>query len=271
LFAKDFTAVFPKDTRTVSVTGKICSQSCSHCGKKYLHNMENLEDTIRKGRRAYTSALISGGMNNKNYVPIDKCIGELKVMKSWGWKLNLHTGLINPEAADKIKPFADKISFDLVLDDNTIKAVYNIDKKGSDFLLAFDYLSASASVTPHLTIGLLGGEIKGEYEVINALAERNIKELVFIVFKPTSGTDFEHKNPPSLEAAGKLISYARNKLPGVNFTLGCMRPKGKYNLELEKLCLKYDFNKMVLPSKETLSFVNEAGFNIVEKRECCIL
>ena len=34
--------------------------------------MESISDTIKLGKRNFTSVLISGGMNNKGYVPLDE-------------------------------------------------------------------------------------------------------------------------------------------------------------------------------------------------------
>lgn len=267
----NFFAVYPKNTKSVSVTGTSCSQKCSHCNRKYLNNMENIDDTMQKGKRNFTSALISGGMNEHNFVPVDLCTDELQEMKLWGWRLNLHTGLIDREAADKIVPFADKISFDLVIDDETIKNVYHIDKRGSDFFDIFDYLREKLTVVPHLTIGLWGGAIKGEYKVIDELVKRDIAELVFILFIPTKGTEFELNNPPELDDVEKLLMYARKKLPDCDFTLGCMRPRGKYSVAIEELCVKYGFNTIVNPSEATLEKVRNMGKNIIERNECCIL
>ena len=267
----DFFAIYPNNTKSISVTGTACSQNCSHCNRKYLYNMENIKDTMQKGKRDFTSALISGGMNEYNFIPIDQYLSELEVMKKWGWRLNLHTGIINREIAEKIIPLADKISFDLVTDRETISSVYHINKQGSDFFEVFDYLKERTAVVPHLTIGLLGGEIKGEYDVLNELGKRDIKELVFIVFIPTKDTEFELKKPPNLNETEKLLSYARKILPESNFTLGCMRPRGKYGIELEGLCLKYGFNSIVNPSNQTLESLVTMGKNIITKRECCIL
>ncbi len=233
--------------------------------------MEDIANTVNNGARDYSSALISGGMNENFHVPIERHIDKLEYMKKWGWKLNLHTGLMDEETIKKIAPFAEKISFDFTVDDHTIKNVYHCDKKGNDFIRTFEILRKYTDTVPHLTIGLLGGEIHGEYAAIEKLSQYKIKKLVFIVFIPTKGSDFEKNSPPDLQATETFLSAARNSMPDTEFVLGCMRPRGSYSEQLESICLKYEFNSIVIPGKNSLEKIRETGCKIITKRECCIL
>ncbi|MBR0519556.1 radical SAM protein, partial [bacterium] len=83
---KEITTVFPFKTKSISVTGNRCSFNCSHCGRKYLQSMESISDTIKLGKRNFTSVLISGGMNIKGYVPLDEYEDEIRKIKELGLK-----------------------------------------------------------------------------------------------------------------------------------------------------------------------------------------
>ena len=61
---KEITAVFPFKTKSISVTGNRCSFNCSHCGRKYLHSMESITDTIKLGKRDFTEVNVTTETNN---------------------------------------------------------------------------------------------------------------------------------------------------------------------------------------------------------------
>lgn len=70
-------------------------------------------------------------------------------------------------------------------------------------------LRRHARVVPHVTVGLLGGEVRGERHALVMLRELGAEAIVFIVFTPTPGTRFADRQPPPVEAVVDLLARAR--------------------------------------------------------------
>ncbi|MGL5346102.1 MAG: radical SAM protein [Peptostreptococcaceae bacterium] len=264
--------VYPNETLAISTTSSACSLSCAHCNGYYLKNMipiNNYKDRI-KGKNI-NSFLLSGGCSFEGDVPINKHINTIKQLKEEGYKLNAHLGLMDEESLSEICKYIDIVSFDLVFDEDTIKEVYKINKTKKDYIKAYESIQQKTEVAPHICIGLKGGEIKGEYEVINYLSQNQPKKITFIVLIPTKGTEYENVESPKLENVADILCEARIKMPNTQINLGCMRPRGTYRKELDTLALNCGINKIVLPSREAKNKALQMNMNIIESKECCVL
>ncbi len=273
----------PSETIPVSVTGKYCALNCKHCSSYYLQSMKTLSDLVNLSPESTTGFLISGGCDKGGAVPLWNYIDELKRLKEAGFKLNIHTGMIPPEKIPLIAPLANVVSFDFITHDETIREVYGSRKSsdsgdswitGDDYIQTYKELKKFAPVVPHITIGLLGGEIRGEFDALEKLCKIGTDRIVFLVFMPTRGTYYESNLPPAIFEVEKLVSFARKLFPSANFGLGCMHPRGNYKFELEKLGYKHNFNSFVNPSGRFRRFLKEIStgdneIQIVIKKECC--
>lgn len=267
--SKTLRLVIPSRTRTVSVTGSACALNCLHCGGRYLQSMETPEEFLQRGPRRYTSVLLSGGMNQKMWVPWDKKPDFLRRIGQWNLKINVHTGLMPPHRIEAVNPYASAYSFDLVTDEKTIEEVYGVRLSGERFLSVYDSLRRSRPTVPHITVGLWGGRIRGEYEALEELAKRGAERIVFLILVPTGGTAFQSCSPPAPESVEKLLAKARELMPQTSFTLGCMHPRGSYGEKLESICIGLGFDTVVMPSARLRS--GNSSHSILEKQECCIL
>ncbi len=268
---KEITSVFPFKTKSISVTGHRCFLNCSHCGRKYLRSMERIADTLELGKRDFTSVLISGGMTKEGYVPLDEYKEEIEIIKNWGLKINIHTGIMPKDKIFKICPLADKISIDFVSDEETILKVYHANFTAKDYITTFENIREIKEPEVHITLGLLEGKIKGEYNSIDILSKYDLKNLIFLVFIPTKGTLFEKCSPPSLDEIDVFLNYARKKMPNTDFILGCMHPRGRYISSLEDLCVKYEFKKITMPSSKFENKMKNLNITVKKEEECCII
>ncbi|MCD4786300.1 MAG: radical SAM protein [Candidatus Eremiobacteraeota bacterium] len=298
---------YPANTVPVSITGKKCLLDCKHCGGIYLNSMKDwseinpgdvsgllmLKKNTKNPDEQYIkkSVLVSGGCDTHGAVPLWEKIEILKALKDAGFRLNIHTGLIPTEKIPLIAPLADVISFDFITDDMTIQEVYGSRKPeagrwkmddgkwrtGRDYIKAYIALNKEADVVPHITIGVFGGKIKGEYDAIETIASLGCNRIVFLVFIPTKGSYYEKCSPPSIEDVESIFSHARNVMPEGAFGIGCMHPRGKYKYKLERLAFEYGFDSYVNPSKKFRLFLNKLKddknkneeIEMIVNKECC--
>ncbi len=261
---------YPNETRALTTTGNECNINCAHCNGHYLKNMTNIEEYKSKNRNI-TSFLLSGGCNFEGDVPLIKHIETIKKLKEEGYKLNAHIGLMEEENIKEVCKYIDTVSFDLVFDKETIEEVYKINKNKEDYIKVYETIKQYTEVAPHICIGLKGGKIKGEYEIIDYLSKIPPNKLTFIVLIPTKGTEYENVSPPNLNEVRNLLCEARIKLPETKINLGCMRPRGKYRKELDILAIDCGINKIVLPTKSAREYVTNNNLEIIETKECCVL
>lgn len=271
-FGNDITFVFPNETMAISTTGTSCDLQCSHCNGHYLKNMTPIENVdVKIESKELKSFLISGGCSFDGDVPLITKIDKIKEYKEQGYKLNAHLGLMSEEDIALVCKYIDVVSFDLVLNDETIKNVYKINKSKEEYINTYRILKKYAKVIPHICIGLDGGEIKGEYDILDFLKDENPECITFIVLIPTKGTDFENVNPPKLEEVANLLSQARILFPNTVINLGCMRPRGEYRKKLDEIGILCGVNKIVLPSRNAQNMAKAMNLNIIQSKECCVL
>ncbi len=219
------------DTRfvvPVSVTGSSCPMNCKHCGGVYLRHMVpvwEMEEYARNGRKVF---LISGGMTPDGRIPFKRWKDLLERLKGvYGLKYNFHVGF--PQERDEVaNELADVISVDFFADPDVMEEVYGI--RRDPWVQINVMKSYDPPVVPHVTIGVLCGEISHELRALEILS-RNFDSIVLNVFIPTPGTAYESCPAPKLEGVLKVFSVARKLFKTV--FLGCMQPKGIYRERLQ--------------------------------------
>lgn len=266
-FPDEIAFSFPHKTAVISLTGNACGLDCAHCGGHYLQSMRPIWDVDAS---ECTSCLISGGCDSTGKVPVLSHLEAIKALRP-GRRMNWHVGLIGEEEMNQIAPLVDTISFDFLVDDDTIKEVYGLDKTGEDYISTYELLQSRATVLPHITVGLKGGEMVGEYRALEALEKLEVPGIVFIVFTPTPGTRYADRNPPGYDLVGDLIAEARLIFPKIPLMLGCLRPHGKYRGDLDCMAIKAGVNKIVKPAAPAVAYAKELGLTIVRQEECCVL
>jgi len=256
---------YPLSTATISLTGPHCALNCAHCGGKYLKSMMPIWGAQVQGA---TSCLISGGCDLSGKVPVTRGLARVGALRS-GRVMNWHVGFIEREEAEAIAPYVDVISFDFVGDDETIQEVYGLERRVEDYVKSYDLLRGYFPLIPHITVGLKGGEIVGEYRALEILEELGVEGLILIVFTPTSGTRYAGRKPPELKGVIDLIVEARLRFPGAPLYLGCIRPRGEYRHLLDPWALRAGVNGIVSPASEAVVLAEELGLEIVRREECC--
>ncbi len=257
---------YPLRTLVVSLTGDRCDLDCAHCGGHYLEHMVPIWEADPQGA---TSCLISGGCDRQGRVPVAQHLELVERLRP-GRVLNWHVGLIGSEEAEVIAPYADIVSFDFVGDEETIREVYGLDDVGVEaYVAAYELLRSQATVVPHITVGLRGGRLSGEYRALEMLQGLGADGLVFIVLIPTPGTRYAHREPPAPEEVAALLAEARVRFPTAPIHLGCMRPRGSYRDRLDPLAVLAGVNVIVSPSGRAVRLSQELGLCVDRREECC--
>lgn len=236
-------------TQTISVNNN-CKLNCSHCKGYFLKEMDKEIDY------SYESFLISGGCDEKGKIPID--IKLLKKLKSQNKKINVHPGLVNEKTACLIGEYANVVSFDFIMDNNTIQNQYNLkNKTEQDIINSYLLLKKYCRVVPHLMIGF-GNEKLG----IDKLYKLGESEVCFIILKKYNKIE-NNLVEPTIEKIEEILKYARPKFKKIS--LGCMRPLNR-KFEIDKIAIKYV--DLIVNPHHNLTFED---FDVEYKDECCCL
>ncbi len=263
----------PGNTVSISVTGASCSLNCAHCAGVYLRAMMPLDkalENFRNREKGTTSFLVSGGSDTLGRVPLVEHLEQLQELAKLG-PLNLHTGLVAEEEAEKLAGIAAVVSFDLVGDNETIAQVYGLSATVDDYMASYRALQKYTRVIPHLCIGLKGGKIKGEYEALHLLREEKVEAISLIIFRPTADTPYSDCPPPPLAEVAYFMASARLMFPRTPIYLGCMRPGGHYREVVDVYAIRAGVNKIVLPSPAARKEAVRMGLSIKTSEECCSL
>lgn len=267
-FGRDIEWVSPVRTAVLSVTGKSCALACAHCGGRYLEHMLPVQRWRELDASNVKSCLVSGGCNARGRVPVTDHLGIVAELAS-RWPLNLHLGLASDEDVARIARFSPIVSFDLLVDDATIRDVYGLDVPGEEFIASYEMLRRHVRVVPHICIGIRGGRIAGETDALRALVRSGADAIIFIVFTPTPSTRYAACSPPEPEEAARIVAAARVMFPTTPLYLGCMRPKGAYRDALDSLALRAGINRIVSPSRRAREEAKALGLVATWREECC--
>ncbi|QTA37292.1 radical SAM protein [Thermosipho ferrireducens] len=236
----------PSKTLPISVT-KYCALNCKHCGGVYIKRMIHISE-MEKYVKRYKSFLISGGMGKEGIIPFKNYIEFLTRLKlKHDLLYNFHIGF--PETPPyEIEEIADVVSFDFFSDPEILNEIYGIKRTPEHIIKVVSSLKTKK--VPHITIGVLCGNITHEFNSIELLS-KYFDTIVLNIFIPTKRTLYENCNPPEIEIVAQVFKEAKKKFKTV--ILGCMHPHGTYREKLLEL-IKEDLSIFVNSSEKKPDF-----------------
>lgn len=266
----------------ISITGDQCALDCVHCNKRYLKSMypartpadlitlcQQLDD------RGAIGCLISGGCDAEGSVPIGPFLDAIATIKQeTQLVLNLHTGFLTPPIAARLGEIGiDVVSFDVNGSDETIQAIYRLNRKVSDYKQSLDLLEKfHVNFVPHICIGLHYGELKGEIDALEIIRDYSPNIIVFIVLIPPSqGPSKDFFIVPHPDNIAKVFCIARTAFPETELLLGCMRPGGSIRPAIEKQAIESGATSIVLPTRKTREWLVSQGVPIKVFSACCAI
>jgi len=215
--------------------------------------------------------LVSGGCDYSGRVPFEPFVNALKYMKRLGFKVFMHTGVVDKYRAQLLKDVGiDLVLIDAVISDKAIKEVIGLNVHPDTYIDSIKVLKElGLRVVPHMVVGIYKGLPSDEFKVIDLLADIRPDAAVVVVFTPYPGTPLENVNPPSPRYVSKVISYARRKLDDIPLSLGCMRPRTPNYVLTEITAINSGFNGIAFPSLQALNYMMRLGINFKVVNECC--
>lgn len=265
----------------ISVTGTACELQCKHCRGRILESMipaKSPDDLYKLCVKVKESGgrgcLVSGGSLRDGRVPLKEFAGVMRrVKEELGLKVLVHTGLPDRETVKALaEAGVDGVLIDIVGSDETIREVYNLDKRVEDFDQALGLLEEYGVPTvPHVVVGLHYGELRGERRALEVALKHDIKALTVVVLMPLSGTPMERAKPPHPLVVGRILVAARLLLEDKPLLLGCARPRGVYKSVVDALGIRAGVNGLAYPSAEAYLVAERLGLEVEFRTECCSL
>jgi uncharacterized radical SAM superfamily protein len=270
----------PHRFATISLTGTACALNCAHCEGQLLKSMyaaPTSEALCELGRRLRAQGcegvLLSGGADLRGAVPLHGHLPAIAQLKEMGLQVIVHTGMPDGEIARELHTAGvDQVLFDVVGDEDTIRAVLGLPYKPADYARALVGLrEAGLSVAPHVVIGLHFGQLRGELNAIEIVREAGADVLVLVVLRPLPGTAMADAPLPGAEEVGRMVAVARLLLPETPLALGCIRPVGRARVEMERLAVLAGANAVAYPAPETVELAAERGLAVRFLERCCTI
>ena len=268
----------------ISITGNECSLHCEHCNKKYLKGMKSILNNDELKRFLFNhyenggvGVLISGGCMPDGSVPLLEFLDTVNLIKKQtSLIINAHTGLLNEKTAEKLaKSKVDIISFDINMDEEVIRNIYHLNKDPEDYKKSIELLKKyHLNVVPHICIGLHYGKIHKELETIKFIKESGLNPslIVLIVLIPPKSSKEKFVQPTPVDIA-KIITIIRFVFPNTEISLGCMRPRDKSKLQIEKYAIQAGITRIEIPSIQTLEWIKKKHSDVEFKffSACCAI
>ncbi|PKL46288.1 MAG: radical SAM protein [Candidatus Riflebacteria bacterium HGW-Riflebacteria-2] len=261
--------ICPVRTLSVSLTDKSCEQNCAHCNGHYLKGMQALAKLQTDVLNDYDAVLISGGSSSKGAVPISQHIDRILALPE-KLQINLHPGFQPVERLLPLKRRHPVVSFDLPGSDEVIRKIFKLKYHTEDYRQLYISYAKHFDTVPHICIGINEGKNSGEESTLDFLAGQPVKQAVFIIFRPTPGTELAEAQPPELARVCEVFNYARNRLKS-QLLLGCMRPAGTYRRDVDILAWLYGIRKIVQPHHDLIKILKHHDIQINTYNNCCAL
>ena len=263
----------------ISITGEACALGCKFCEGDLLKGMYTAKTpdalwdlAARLKPRGCRGFLLSGGCNHDGIVPLTPFCAMLKRIKGeLGLRTSVHTKLLDEPLAEALAHAdLDVVMVDVVGSDDTLRQIYNMPHRTVADVERTLGLSDQYDLplAPHIVLGAHAGEFRGEFQALEMLRGRKLKSLVIVLLMPLPG-----KRPPApdLGSVRDFFIQARHRFPDVPLLLGCARPVGKVQAEIDAAALEVGFDGITYPAEGIVSKAREMGLRPVFSEYCCAL
>ena len=264
----------------LSITGSSCACHCEHCNANLLNTMIAAETPQRflqqvksLKENGCTGILVSGGADSRGKVPLQPFLDVIGEAVASGLQVVVHSGILDRVTAVGLKKAGvHQVSMDIIGDISTIRQVYHLDAQPQDYLESMLICSElGLGFSPHIVMGLHFGQIKGEYQALEMIAQTKPDNIVLVVLTPMKDTGMADIQAPPLAEIGKVMEVAAASAQDTSLTLGCARPPGEYKRQIEKKAVQLGFSTIAYPDEKTILYCLEQGIEPKFYETCCCL
>ncbi len=267
-----------KSFPAVSVTGEACRLQCDHCRGHYLKGMKpvsNEQELIELAKalekEGAEGILVSGGCDENGKIPLGPFLPALKRIKQeTKLRINLHTGLVDHDEASRIASTGvDCVSFDLIMDPDVIHRRLHLScgSEAQSKTMTSLFSAGMKQVVPHLLVGLAGDDHAAEIAAIETASKYPVAGFVVLGLMPTKGTPMENSLPPSDDHLLEMLERAIDAIDAP-VMLGCMRPRGRWQLEIK--AIERGVRRIAMPSPRTEAWAIAQGYRVTKRSSCCV-
>jgi len=267
----------------VSVTGTECDLRCLHCGGCLLQSCYSAETpqalwdlAVGLQDRGLRGLLLTGGCNDDGIVPLAPFCTTLARLKSeLGLHTTAHSKLIDRPLADALcQSNVDAVLLDVVGSLDMLQRVYRLTGKTlDDVRRGLDLLAErNLPVSPHVVLSNLVGADGHEGDRAFALLEgRSLHSLVIVLLMALPGHSVGPTIGWDLGELRRLFEKARTMFPTTPLLLGCARPVGPIQKQIDALAVEIGFDGIAYPSEGTVARARELGREVRFSEFCCSL
>lgn len=265
----------------ISLTGADCALQCNHCRAKVLETMypaRRPDELWALGQRLHArgtrGALITGGSARNGTVPFLPHLGVIRRLREeLGWRIVVHSGVADDRLVEGFATAGvDGVLVDVPPSAAAVREVLNLPLEPEHFLRMIDRLvERGVRVTPHVVLGMHGGRIDGEAEVLDRLTGSGIAALILVVLMPLPGTPLAAVRPPGPDELAPLFVRARRGFAGIPVVLGCARPGGPHKAMTDRLAILAGFNGIAYPADGMVGLATDLGLVPEMHEVCCSL
>ena len=257
----------------VSLSGD-CMLQCRHCAGRYLRGMTRVDGgggLLRLSRRLErmggTGMLISGGSDREGRIlHLEGVLDALRRIKKRGnLVIAVHPGLVDGTLAAALADACHVAFTDVVGEETTVQQVIGAGSVAGYLNSVRFLLEAGIAVTPHLTVGLHYGHIRGEFRALSLLRDMPVEKVVVNIIRPTPGTPFARVPVPAVVDVVEIIDQCRRR--GWRPVLGCMRPRGRP--DVERAAIDAGVEDLAVPSPQALAYARRRGAALRTVPACC--
>jgi uncharacterized radical SAM superfamily protein len=224
--------------------------------------------------RGGEGVLISGGSDVQGHVPLARFADAIKTVKQ---DLNLqvvvHTGLVDSDTARFLgEAGIDAAMLDIIGSSAVAKKVYHLDDGPQRMADSLDLLKEyNIPIAPHVLVGLDYGQLNGELEALDMIAQRDPQSVVIIALSPLRGTPMAGTDPPTPEMIGRIMTIARLGMEETPLLLGCARPIGEHKIQTDAFAVRSGVNGVAYISQKGVDLARSLGLHPVFRDVCCSL
>jgi hypothetical protein len=192
--------------------------------------------------------LLSGGCNSESVVDLDPYLDAIRSIKrGTNLKINAHIGFPRADAVRRmVASGIDAFSVTYPASDRVGKGFLRTEGAVERYDETVKALAGEGAgkIVPHILLGI--GTPDEDARAVENISMEPPTSLVVIAFRPIRGTPLERARPTPDSRIIEPIELARELMPDTKIVLGCMRPRGR--IEMEKYLVENLLDGIAMPA-----------------------